>query len=74
MIRSTAVIEVLSAKYPNAKLDYLTSSLNLDATFLITRSKDGMSLFQSNVKPIHFPGQTKEVYDVSGQETRLLPR
>ena len=30
VIRSTAVIEALSAKYPNAKLDYLTSSLNLD--------------------------------------------
>lgn len=30
VIRSTAVIEALSAQYPNAKLDYLTSSLNLD--------------------------------------------
>lgn len=30
VIRSTAVIEALHEKYPNAKLDYLTSSLNLD--------------------------------------------
>jgi len=30
VVRSTAVIEALRAKYPNAKLDYLTSSLNLD--------------------------------------------
>lgn len=37
-----------------------------DATFLITRSKDGMSLFQPNMNPLHFPGQAKEVYDVSG--------
>jgi ADP-heptose:LPS heptosyltransferase len=29
VVRSTAVIELLRAKYPNAKLDYLTSSLNL---------------------------------------------
>ena len=37
-----------------------------DATFLITRSKEGMSLFQPHRKPLHFPGQAKEVYDVSG--------
>jgi len=37
-----------------------------DATFLITRSKEGMSLFQPHMKPLHFPGQAKEVYDVSG--------
>lgn len=59
---------ILSALANESALEQAAQDLQkeFDATFLITRSKDGMSLFQSNVKPLHFPGQAKEVYDVSG--------
>lgn len=43
----------------------LLESLNLQA-LLITRSEQGMSLFQRNKKPLHLPTQAQEVYDVTG--------
>ncbi len=33
---------------------------------LLTRGKEGISLFQSGREPLHFPSQAREVYDVSG--------
>jgi D-beta-D-heptose 7-phosphate kinase/D-beta-D-heptose 1-phosphate adenosyltransferase len=37
-----------------------------DSKVLLTRGKEGISLFQSGREPLHFPGQAREVYDVSG--------
>jgi len=36
------------------------------STLLITRGKKGMSMFRSNMNPLHFPAQAKEVFDVTG--------
>ncbi len=43
----------------------LRRDLNLES-LLITRSKEGMTLFQQGVSPVHIPARAKEVYDVSG--------
>ncbi|QCI20220.1 D-glycero-beta-D-manno-heptose-7-phosphate kinase [Buchnera aphidicola (Brachycaudus cardui)] len=43
----------------------LLSKLNLSA-LLVTRSKNGMTLFQSEKKPIHFPAISKITRDVTG--------
>jgi len=46
------------------KAEKLRTELQLDA-LLITRSEDGMSLYQAN-EVHHEPTQTREVFDVSG--------
>jgi len=46
------------------KAEILRNELHLDA-LLITRSEDGMSLYQAN-EVRHEPTQTREVFDVSG--------
>ncbi|MDY6942092.1 MAG: bifunctional D-glycero-beta-D-manno-heptose-7-phosphate kinase/D-glycero-beta-D-manno-heptose 1-phosphate adenylyltransferase HldE [Pseudomonadota bacterium] len=33
---------------------------------LVTRSEDGMSLFDAKTQPIHLPARAREVYDVTG--------
>lgn len=38
----------------------------LDTNVLITRGKDGISLFEKDKEPLHIPTQAKEVFDVSG--------
>jgi len=38
----------------------------IDANILITRGKDGMSLYERDDKPAHIPTKAKEVFDVSG--------
>ncbi|QCI18627.1 D-glycero-beta-D-manno-heptose-7-phosphate kinase [Buchnera aphidicola] len=43
----------------------LISQLNLSA-LLVTRSKNGMTLFQNKKKPIHFPAISKIASDVTG--------
>ncbi|QCI18055.1 D-glycero-beta-D-manno-heptose-7-phosphate kinase [Buchnera aphidicola (Aphis nasturtii)] len=43
----------------------LVSELNLSA-LLVTRSKNGMTLFQREKKPIHFPAISKIASDVTG--------
>lgn len=43
----------------------LINELALDA-LLITRSEQGMTLLQSNSRPLHLPTQAKEVFDVTG--------
>ncbi|AEO07886.1 D-glycero-beta-D-manno-heptose-7-phosphate kinase [Buchnera aphidicola] len=43
----------------------LLSKLKLSA-LLVTRSKNGMTLFQKQKKPIHFPASSKKAYDVIG--------
>ncbi|UDG80696.1 Bifunctional protein HldE [Candidatus Hartigia pinicola] len=43
----------------------LLEHLNLKA-LLITRSEQGMSLFQRNKMPLHLPTEAQEVYDVTG--------
>ncbi|QCI23630.1 D-glycero-beta-D-manno-heptose-7-phosphate kinase [Buchnera aphidicola (Macrosiphoniella sanborni)] len=43
----------------------LLYKLKLSA-LLITRSKDGMTLFQYQKKPIHFPASSHKAYDVTG--------
>ncbi|MGZ5801793.1 MAG: PfkB family carbohydrate kinase, partial [Burkholderiaceae bacterium] len=47
-----------------AKAKKLRSELGLDA-LLVTRSEDGMSLFQEK-EVLHVPTHTREVFDVSG--------
>ena len=37
-----------------------------DANILITRGKEGMSLFEKNKKTLHVPTNTREVFDVCG--------
>lgn len=39
---------------------------------LITRGKEGMSLFVKDESPLHIPAQVKEVYDVSGAGDTVL--
>jgi rfaE bifunctional protein kinase chain/domain len=46
------------------KAEKLRKELQLDA-LLVTRSEDGMSLYQAN-QVQHEPTQTREVFDVSG--------
>ncbi|WP_425619694.1 D-glycero-beta-D-manno-heptose-7-phosphate kinase [Buchnera aphidicola] len=43
----------------------LLSKLKLSA-LLVTRSKNGMTLFQKHTKPIHFPASSKKASDVTG--------
>jgi len=43
----------------------LLKSLSTDY-ILITRGKDGMSLFSKNGKPVHVPAIKREVYDITG--------
>lgn len=43
----------------------LLHKLKLSA-LLITRSKDGMTLFQKKKKPVHFPVSSQKAYDVTG--------
>ncbi|QCI21385.1 D-glycero-beta-D-manno-heptose-7-phosphate kinase [Buchnera aphidicola (Hyadaphis tataricae)] len=43
----------------------LLSELQLSA-LLVTRSKNGMTLFQPNKKPIHFPATSEYAHDVTG--------
>lgn len=43
----------------------IKDKLNLTA-LLLTRSEDGMTLFQSDVDEFHLPAKAKEVYDVTG--------
>ncbi len=38
----------------------------LGCNVLITRGKEGMSLFEKNKKPVHLPTNVQKVYDVSG--------
>ena len=35
-------------------------------SLLVTRSEQGMSLFQADREPLHFPTEAREVYDVTG--------
>jgi len=43
----------------------LIAELNLKA-LLITRGEQGMTLLQLSEKPLHFPAEAKEVFDVTG--------
>ena len=43
----------------------IMDKLNLESLF-ITRSKEGMTLFQKNKKPANIPTQAKTVYDTTG--------
>ncbi len=47
------------------KAERLRADLELDA-LLITRSEEGMSLYQANQKPLREQAQAREVFDVSG--------
>jgi len=39
---------------------------------VLTRSEQGMSLFQDNAEPVHLPTRAREVYDVSGAGDTVL--
>jgi D-beta-D-heptose 7-phosphate kinase/D-beta-D-heptose 1-phosphate adenosyltransferase len=39
---------------------------------LVTRSKDGMTLFQPSQAPVHIPTQAREVFDVTGAGDTVL--
>ncbi len=43
----------------------LMKQAQLDS-MLVTRGKDGMSLFKSDNEPVHIPTEAKDVYDVTG--------
>ncbi|NOU00533.1 MAG: D-glycero-beta-D-manno-heptose-7-phosphate kinase [Gallionella sp.] len=49
----------------NSKAEKLRVELQLEA-LLVTRSEDGMSLYQANNEVLHEPTHTREVFDVSG--------
>jgi rfaE bifunctional protein kinase chain/domain len=49
----------------NSKAEKLRIDLQLEA-LLVTRSEDGMSLYQANNEVLHEPTHTREVFDVSG--------
>lgn len=49
----------------NNKAEKLRTELQLEA-LLVTRSEDGMSLYQANNEALHEPTHTREVFDVSG--------
>ena len=49
----------------NSKAEKLRTELQLEA-LLVTRSEDGMSLYQANNEVLHEPTHTREVFDVSG--------
>jgi D-beta-D-heptose 7-phosphate kinase/D-beta-D-heptose 1-phosphate adenosyltransferase len=51
--------------------DKLLSGLDLEA-LLITRSEQGMSLFQQKGAPTHIPTVAREVYDVTGAGDTVL--
>ena len=51
--------------------DKFLSELNLEAV-LITKGKEGMSLFIKGESPFHIPARVKEVYDVSGAGDTVL--
>lgn len=57
--------EVDSEKTLVEKANTLKSDLALDA-LLVTRSEDGMTLFESDNTEFHLPAKAKEVYDVTG--------
>jgi len=50
------------------ELEKATEKLQQDynSNILITRGKEGMSLFELGKNPLHIPTQAKEVYDVTG--------
>lgn len=47
------------------KAQQLKTALNLDA-LLLTRSEQGMTLFEGELPEFHLPAKAKEVYDVTG--------
>lgn len=47
------------------KAAVMISQLEIEA-LLVTRGEKGMSLFQSQRKPLHLPTQAREVFDVTG--------
>ncbi|MFN2258036.1 MAG: bifunctional D-glycero-beta-D-manno-heptose-7-phosphate kinase/D-glycero-beta-D-manno-heptose 1-phosphate adenylyltransferase HldE [Desulfuromonadaceae bacterium] len=49
----------------------ILASAQLQA-LVLTRSEQGMTLFQHNAKPIHLPTRGREVYDVSGAGDTVL--
>ena len=57
--------DVDSEKTLVEKANTLKSDLALDA-LLVTRSEDGMTLFESDNTEFHLPAKAKEVYDVTG--------
>lgn len=57
--------EVDSEKSLVEKANTLKADLALDA-LLVTRSEDGMTLFESENTEFHLPAKAKEVYDVTG--------
>ncbi len=48
-----------------ARADALRAELGLGAV-LVTRSEEGMSLFDATDTPLHVPAQAREVFDVTG--------
>lgn len=48
-----------------AKAQNLRNELDLDA-ILLTRSEDGMTLFEKDTGEFHLPAKAREVYDVTG--------
>lgn len=49
----------------------LHDQLDLDA-LVLTRSEEGMTVFQDNGKEVHLPTEAKEVFDVSGAGDTVL--
>lgn len=49
----------------NTRAEHLRQALDLHA-LLVTRSEQGMSLFQAGTPPLRLPTQAREVFDVTG--------
>lgn len=50
---------------------HIMSTQNIHA-LIVTRSEDGLSIFEKNKKPVHLQAQTRQVYDVSGAGDTVL--
>ena len=56
-----------------ASAQSLKASLSLDG-LLLTRSEDGMTLFETGEDEFHLPAKAKEVYDVTGAGDTVVSR
>lgn len=64
-------IEIRSSGGVSRAGEHLLSTLKLEA-LVLTRSEEGMSLFQKGADELHLPTRAKEVFDVSGAGDTVL--
>ncbi|MBI5183880.1 MAG: D-glycero-beta-D-manno-heptose-7-phosphate kinase [Nitrospinae bacterium] len=64
-LEAASPIKIQSEEDMERAVGYLFGLIHNDA-ILVTRGKDGMSLFEKDGKKTHIPTEAKEVYDVTG--------